>query len=158
MIESATARWDPWDAIEPAMVSSGFPSQQVCFPSMADVRRPAEVGVVEGEPGVGHAAEGAEDLLCGRALVGHNAAMVDLGQSGDVPSVSGVERPALTCVAGETFEGRGPEEVHLGPGAALNPVDGADPGVGRIGAGIRAAALDERSREPDIDPVSVEGM
>ncbi|MGH8974130.1 MAG: hypothetical protein ACRD0C_13125 [Acidimicrobiia bacterium] len=80
-------------------------------------------GVVDGEAGVGLAAEGVEDFLFGGALVRKDAAVVDLGESGDVPGVGGVLGAALAGIAGEVLEGGGAEEVHLGPGAALDAVD-----------------------------------
>jgi hypothetical protein len=79
--------------------------------------------VVDGEAGVGDASEGVEDFLLGAALVGEDAAVVDLGEAGDVPGVGGVAGAALTGVTGEAFQGGGAEEVHLGPGAALDAVD-----------------------------------
>jgi hypothetical protein len=85
--------------------------------------------VVDGEAGVGLAAKGVEDFLFRGALVGEDAAGVDLGDSGDVPGVGGVPRAALAGVPGEALKGGGAEEVDLGPGAALDAVDGADPGV-----------------------------
>ena len=98
-------------------------------------------GVVDGEAGVGFAAEGVEHFPFGGALVGEDAAVVDLGEAGDVPGVGGLAGAALAGVAGEAFEGGGAEEVDLGPGAALDAVDGAGPGVGAVGAAVAAVAL-----------------
>jgi hypothetical protein len=52
-------------------------------------------GIVDGEAGVGLAAEGVEDFSPGGALVGEDAAVVDLGEAGDVPGVGGVAASAL---------------------------------------------------------------
>ena len=106
-------------------------------------------GVVDGEAGVGLAAEGVEDFSFGGALVGEDAAVVDLGEAGDVPGVGGVAAAALAGVAGEALQGGGAEEVDLGPGAALDAVDGAGPGVGAVGAAVAAAAGDEGSGQRD---------
>ena len=83
--------------------------------------------------------------------------MVDLGQAGDVPGVGGLAGAALAGVTGEAFEGGGAEEVDLGPGAALDAVDGAGPGVGAVGAAVGAVAGDELPGEPDVDAVLVDG-
>lgn len=79
--------------------------------------------VVDGEAGVGLAAEGVEDFSGGGALVGEDAAVVDVGEAGDVPGVGGVAASALGGVAGEAFQGGGPQEMDLGPGGALDAVD-----------------------------------
>jgi len=79
--------------------------------------------VVDGEAGVRDASQGVEHFLVGGALVGEDAAVVDVGEAGDVPGVGGVAGAALARVAGEAFEGGGAEEVDLGPGAALDAVD-----------------------------------
>src|SRR5437879_9657318 len=100
-------------------------------------------GVVDGEAGVGLAAEGVEDFSFGGALVGEDAAVVDVGEAGDVPGVGGVAASALGGVAGEAFQGGGAEEVDLGPGPALDAVDGAGPGVGAVGAPVGPAPFDE---------------
>ena len=68
-------------------------------------------GVVDGEAGVGLAAEGVEDFSFGGALVGEDAAVVELGESGDVPGVGGVPSSALGGVALVPDEGGGAEEV-----------------------------------------------
>jgi hypothetical protein len=59
-------------------------------------------GVVDGEAGVGLAAEGVEDFSFGGALVGQDAAVVDVGQAGDVPGVGGVAASAMQSNAAET--------------------------------------------------------
>lgn len=62
-------------------------------------------GVVDGEAGVGETPEGVEDFLVGGALVGEDAAVVHVGEAGDVPGVGGVPGAALGGVAGEPLEG-----------------------------------------------------
>jgi hypothetical protein len=114
-------------------------------------------GVVDGEAGVGLAAEGVEDFTFGGALVGEHAAVVDVGEAGDVPGVGGVATSALGGVAGEALEGGGAEEVDLGPGAALDAVDGAGPGVGAVRAAVAPAALDELAGQRQAGSVVVDG-
>src|SRR5438094_863611 len=70
-----------------------------------------------------------------------------VGEAGDVPGVGGLLGAALAGVAGEAFQGGGAEEVDLGPGAALDAVDRAGPGVGAVRAAIAAVAFDERKRQ-----------
>ena len=106
-------------------------------------------GVVDREAGVGLAAEGVEDFSFGGALVGEDTAVVEFGEAGHVPGVGCVPAPALGGVAGETLQGGGAEEVDLGPGAALDSVDGAGPGVGAVGAAVAAVAGDEGSGQHD---------
>ena len=102
-------------------------------------------GFVNGEAGVGFPPEGVEHGPVGGALVGEDAAVVEFGEEGDVPGVGGVPGAALADVAGVAVQGGGAEEVDLGPGAALDAVDGAGPGVGAVGAAVGAVAL-RRSR------------
>ena len=97
-----------------------------------------------GEPRIGQTPEGVEDELLGVALVGEDAAVVDLGDAGDVPGVGGLAGAALADVAGEPLEGGGAEEVGLGPGAALDALDGAGPGVGAVGGSVGSPAFNER--------------
>ena len=113
--------------------------------------------VVDGEAGVGLAAEGVEDFLFRGALVGQDAAVVDVGESGDVPGVGGVPRAALPGVAGEAFQGRRSEKVDLRPGAGLDTVDRPHPPVGQVGAAVGAVALDERAGEDDGSAAVVDG-
>ena len=105
--------------------------------------------VVGGEAGVGDTEEGVEDLPVGGALVSEDAAVVEVGEAGDVPGVGGVLGAALADVAGEAFQRRGAEEVHLGPGPALDPVDGTGPGVREVGAAVASVLLDERPGQND---------
>src|SRR5207302_1971729 len=114
--------------------------------------------VVDGEAGVGLAAEGVEDFVFRGALVGQDAAVVDVGESGDVPGVGGVAGATLPGVASEPFEGGGAEEVDLGPGTALDAIDGAGPGMGAVGAAIRPAPFDEFPGERGGPPVSTDGL
>src|SRR5687768_8675581 len=100
-----------------------------------------ELGAFGTEPIDASRGVGVEDFSFGGALVGEDAAVVDVGESGDVPGVGGVAAPALGGVAGVADEGGGAEEVDLGPGAALDAVDGAGPGVGAVGAAVVAVAL-----------------
>ena len=51
--------------------------------------------VVDGEACVGLTAQSAEDCLFRAAVVGEDAAVVDLGEAGDVPGVGGVPGAAL---------------------------------------------------------------
>jgi hypothetical protein len=54
--------------------------------------------------------------------------------------MSGALGAALAGVAGVPLEGGGAEEVHLGPGAALDAVDGAGLGVREVGGAVAAVA------------------
>lgn len=85
------------------------------------------------KPVFGLPTEGVEDSPLGAPLVRDDAPMVDLDQAGDVPGVGGMTGAALAGVAGKASESGGAEEVDLGPGAALDAVDGACPGVGAVG-------------------------
>jgi hypothetical protein len=104
-------------------------------------------GVVDGEAGVGEAPEGAEDFGFGAALVGEDAAVVDVGEAGDVPGVGGVPGSALAGVAGEAFQGGGAEEMNLRPRSALDAVDGTAPSMGTVWAAVGPVALDEAARK-----------
>ena len=115
-------------------------------------------GVVDGEAGVGFPAKGVEDFLFGCALVGQDAAVVDVGEAADIPGVGGVSAAALGGVAGEPFEGGGAEEVDLRPGAALDTVDRAGPRVGAVGAAVGAVTLDERPLELNGSAVAGQGV
>jgi hypothetical protein len=82
------------------------------------------VGVVVGsEAGLGYPQEGVEDFPWGAAVLGEDAAVVDLGEASDVPGVGGVPGAALAGVAGEAFQGGGAQQVYLGPGPTLDAVD-----------------------------------
>jgi hypothetical protein len=74
-------------------------------------------GVVHGEASLRHAPKSGEDFPVGGALVSEDAAVVDVGEAGDVPGMGGMAGAALSGVAGEAFQGRGPEEVDLRPRA-----------------------------------------
>jgi hypothetical protein len=112
---------------------------------------------MDGEAGVGDASQGVEDFLVGGALVGEDAAVVDIGEAGDVPGVGGVPGTALAGVAGEAFQGGGSEKVDLGPGAGLDAVNRPHPGVGQVGAAVGAVALDERAGKDDGSAAVVDG-
>jgi hypothetical protein len=113
--------------------------------------------VVDGEAGVGDAPEGVEDFFIGGALVGEDAAVVDVGEAGDVPGVGGVPGAALPGVAGEAFQGCRSEKVDLGPGAGLDAVDRPHPGVGQVRAAVGAVTLDERAGKDDGSAAVVDG-
>src|SRR5581483_4270639 len=106
-------------------------------------------GVVDREAGVGLAAEGVEDFSFGGALVGEDAAVVEVREAGHVPGMGRLPAPALGGVAGEALQGGGAEEVDVGPGASLDSVDGAGPGVRAVRAAVAAVAGDEGSGQHD---------
>ena len=51
------------------------------------------------------------------------------GLAGGVPGVGGSDGAGLAHIAAVAVQGRGGQQVDLVPGAALDPVDGASPGV-----------------------------
>ncbi len=97
--------------------------------------------VVDGEAGVGETAEGVKDFLLGAALVGKDAAVVDLWQSGDVPGVGGMPGTALPGVPGEAFQGGRAEQMNLAPSSALDAIDGAGPTRGSSSGCHRSGGL-----------------
>ena len=141
-----------------AHVGRSLAEKETEFGLLVEELLDAAGGVVDGEAGVGLSAHGVEDFLFGGALVGENAAVVDVGEAADVPGVRGMSSSALGGVAGEAFEGGGAEEVDLRPGAALDAVDRAGPGVGAVGAAVGAVTFDERPLELDGSAVAGQGV
>ena len=116
-------------------------------------------GVVDGEAGVGLAAEGVEDTRSGVRWSARTPPWSRSGRRVTFQVWVAWRAAALAGVAGEAFEGGGAEEVDLGPGAALGAVDGAGPGVGAVRAcrPLRRPCDERTGQQVETRPSVVDG-